>query len=159
MFWIRTFALTLALAVAVSAEDKKNDKKPADFDAKELAGKWNFTEGMKAGEKTEADKLKEPAVITAEKITLKTADGTFIFKYKVDAKASPVAIDMEILEPDGFKGAKAKGIIALDGEKLKLAYNPTPDGARPTDFKSTKDNGHHVFMLKMAKKEEKKDDK
>ena len=159
MFWIRTLALTLALTVAVSAEDKKEDKKPADFDAKALVGKWTFTEGMKAGEKTEADKLKEPAEITADKITLKTADATFVFKYTADAKASPVAIDMEILEPDGFKGAKAKGIIAVDGEKLKLAYNPAPDGARPTDFKSTKDNGNHVYMLKMAKKDDKKDDK
>ena len=155
MFWIRTLALTLALAVAVSAEDKK----PAEFDAKGLVGTWTFTDGVKAGEKTEADKLKEPAVITADKITLKTADATFVFKYKADAKASPVAIDMEILEPDGFKGAKAKGIIALDGEKLSLAYNPKPDGDRPTDFKSTKDNGNHVYMLKMAKKDEKKDDK
>jgi len=155
MFWTRTLALTLALAVAVSAEDKK----PADFDTKGLVGKWTFTEGSKAGEKTEADKLKDPVEFTADKITLKNADATFVFKYKVDAKVSPVAIDLEILEPDGLKGAMAKGIIALDGEKLKLAYNPAPDGARPADFKGTKDNGHQVYMLKMAKKDEKKEDK
>jgi uncharacterized protein (TIGR03067 family) len=151
MFWIRTLALTLVLAVTVSAEDKK----PAEFDAKSLVGKWTFTEGVKGGEKTEADKLKDPAEITADKITLKTPDATFVFKYKADSKASPVAIDMEILEPDGFKGAKAKGIIALDGGVLKLAYNPAPDGARPKDFKSTKDNGNHVYTMKKAKKDDK----
>jgi uncharacterized protein (TIGR03067 family) len=112
---------------------------------------------MKAGEKTDKDKLKEPAEITANKITLKTAEATFVFKYSVDAKASPVAIELEILEPDGFKGTKAKGIVSVDGDVLKLAYNPTPDGARPKDFKSTKDNGNHLYVLKMTKKEEKKE--
>ena len=62
MFWIRTLAVALVAAVAVSAEDKK----PADFDAKALLGKWTFSEGIKAGEKTEADKLKEPAEFTAD---------------------------------------------------------------------------------------------
>ena len=151
MFWIRTLALTLALAVAVSAEDKK----PADFDAKALLGKWTFSEGIKAGEKTEADKLKEPAEFTADKITLKTADATFVFKYSIDAKVSPIAVDLEILEPEGFKGAKSMGIIALDGDKLTLAYNPTPEGARPKDFKSTKDSGSHVYTMKKAKKDDK----
>ena len=152
MFWIRTLAVALVAAVAVSAEDKK----PVDFDAKALVGKWSFASGTRAGEKVEADKLKDIAEYTADKITMKTADATFVFKYSVDAKASPVAVELEILEPDGFKGAKAKGIVEIDGETLKLAYNPTPDGARPKDFASTKDNGNHVYTMKKAKK---KDDK
>ena len=89
-------------------------------------------------------------------MTLKSAEATFVFKYKVDAKATPVAIELEILEPEGFKGAKAKGIVSLEGDVFKLAYNPKPDGDRPKDFKSTKDNGSHVYVMKMAKK---KDDK
>jgi len=156
MFWIRTLAVVLFAAVAVSAEDKKpEDKKPADFDAKALLGKWSFTEGLKAGEKTDAKMLQDLAEFTADKITLKTADATFVFKYSIGAKASPVEVDMEILEPEGFKGAKAKGLIVLDGETLKLAYNPTPEGARPKDFKSTKDNGSHVYTMKKMKKDDK----
>ena len=155
MFWIRTMAVALVAAVAVSAEDKK----PAEFDAKALVGSWSFTAGTRAGEKVDADKLKDMAEYTADKITMKTADATFVFKYTVDAKASPVAVELEILEPDGFKGAKAKGIVELDGDTLKLAYNPTPDGDRPKDYTSTKDNGNHVYMMKKAKKKDKKDDK
>lgn len=155
MFWIRTLAVALIAAVAVSAEDKK----PADFDAKAVAGKWMVSEGMKAGEKSDVKTIKDPADFTADKITLKTPDATFVFKYSVDAKASPVAVELEILEPEGFKGAKSKGIIMVDGDKMMLAYNPTPEGARPKDFKSTKDNGSHVYTFTKAKKEDKKDDK
>ncbi len=46
----------------------------------------------------------------------------------------------------------------VDGEKMTLAYNPTPEGARPKDFKSTKDNGSHVYGFTKAKKDEKKKD-
>ncbi len=152
MFWIRTLAVALIAAVAVSAEDKK----PADFDAKALLSKWTFSEGMKAGEKTGADKLKDPAEFTADTITIKGADATFVFKYSVDAKISPVAVDLEILEPEDLKGTKSLGIIAFDGDKLMLAYNPKPEGARPKDFKSTKDNGSHVYTMKKAKKEDDK---
>ncbi len=161
MLWFRTLAIVFAAAAAVSAEDKKpgEDKKPAEFDAKALVGKWTLTSGMHAGEKKEVDKQKDPADISADKITLKTPDATFEFKYTLDTKASPVAIDMEITEPEGFKGAKSKGIVAMDGDTLKLAYNPKPDGDRPKDFKSDKDNGYHVYTMKKAKKDEKKDDK
>ena len=157
MLWIRTLAVALIAAVAVSAEDKKpDDKKPADFDAKALLGKWTVSEGMKAGEKSDVTTIKDPADFTADKITLKTPDATFVFKYSVDPKMSPVAVEFEILEPEGFKGAMSKGIIMVDGEKMMLAYNPTPEGARPKDFKSTKDNGSHVFTFAKTKK---KDDK
>lgn len=155
MFWIRTLAVALIATVAVSAEDKK----PAEFDAKALVGSWSFTGGTRAGEKIDADKLKDVAEYTADKITMKAADATFVFKYSVGAKAKPVFVELEILEPEGFKGAKAKGIVEIDGETMKLAYNPTPDGARPVDYTSTKDNGHHVYVMKKAKKVEKKDDK
>ena len=151
MFWIRTLALTLALAVAVSAEDKK----PVDFDAKALVGTWTITGGMKAGDKTDADKLKDPVAFTDKTITLKNADMQFAFKYTVDAKASPVAIELEITEPKDFKGMKSKGILVMDGEVLTLAYNPSPDGARPKDFKTTKENGHHAYTMKKAKKDDK----
>lgn len=161
MFWIRTLAAVLVAAVAVSAEDKKpDDKKPTALDAKTLAGTWTLVSGMKAGEKSDAKSLEDPAVFAGDKITFKSPAGNFEFKYTLDAtKDGPAAIDMEILAPADFKGAKSKGIIGMEGETLTLAYNPTPDGARPKDFKSTKDNGSHVYTMKKAKKDEKKDDK
>ncbi len=151
MFWIRTLAVALVAAVAVSAEDKK----PAEFDAKALLGTWKITEGSKAGEMTAADKIKDPAEFTADKITLKNPEATFEFSYKIDAKASPMTVDMEILAPEGFKGAKSKGILSLEGDTMKLVYNPSPEGDRPKEFKSTKENGMHMYVMKKAKKDDK----
>ena len=46
--------------------------------------------------------------------------------------------------------SKAKGIIVLDGDTLKLCYNPM-GGDRPTAFESTADNKNHLIVLKRAK--------
>lgn len=143
---VRAAVLAAAVAgFAVAAEDK-----PA-LDAGKLVGTWKLTEGTKAGEKDDVSKLKEPGVFTKDTITVKNESGKFVFKYTVDAKASPAAIDLEITEPDGFKGAKSKGILKLDGDTLTLCYNPEPDGKRPEKFESTKDNKFFLWTMKKAK--------
>lgn len=126
------------------------DEKPA-LDAAKLAGNWTVTAGTKAGEKADAAKYKNPAVFAKDTIGFKTEEGEFEFKYSVDAKANPATIELEILKPDGFKGAKAKGLIKLDGDKLWLVYNPEPEGKRPEKFESTKDNKFFLFEMKKAK--------
>jgi uncharacterized protein (TIGR03067 family) len=72
--------------------------------------------------------------------------------YKVDATKSPAAIDFTIDEAPVQEavGSKAKGIVALDGDTLKLCYNPM-GGDRPTKFESTADNKNHLIVLKRAK--------
>ena len=57
---------------------------------------------------------------------------------------------MEILAPEAFKGAKAKGIVTVDGDTLKLAYHPM-GGDRPTKFESAKDSGVFYFTLTKMK--------
>lgn len=163
-------SLTLALLMAVPAlgiaQDKKpekaDDKKPEKaekFDAAKLVGEWKITDGMKAGEKIADDAGKGAVTITKDKISLKSMDMSFVFAYKIDDKKDPIAVDMEMLEPEGFKGAKALGIVKLDGDKFTLCYNPTMGGARPTKFDSTKDNGNFMFVHTKAKKDDKPDEK
>ena len=77
-------------------------------------------------------------------------DMKFVMAYKLDTKANPVTIDMEIKEGPVPEG-KAKGIIAIEGEQLKLCYHPT-GGDRPKKFEATKDNGAFYFVLKKAAK-------
>jgi uncharacterized protein (TIGR03067 family) len=53
-------------------------------------------------------------------------------------------------------GAKAEGIVSLDGDTLKLAYTTTIagsgfDGKRPTKFETTKDSKSLYFVLKKDK--------
>ena len=111
--------------------------------------------GTKAGEKQE--KIEGAITITKDKLTLKAGDMTFVFGYKLDPKTTPAGIDMHIIEPEAFKDGKAKGIVKLADGKVTLCYHPM-GGDRPKEFKSTKENGHHLFVVKKkdAKPGEKK---
>ena len=154
MILVRMLALGLATLVmsTVVGQDKKTEK----LDPAKLVGKWTLVEGMKAGEKSGDDAKKGTTEVTKEKITLAGPDATFVFGYKVDVTKTPAEVDFEILEPEGLKGAKAKGIIKLEDGKMTMCYHPMM-GDRPTKFESTKDNGFYLFTFKAAavKKEEK----
>jgi uncharacterized protein (TIGR03067 family) len=147
-----TLVRALVVAVAVAGVSVAADEKPA-FDAAKAVGNWKITAGTKAGEKLDTTKYKDPAVIAKDTIVLKTEEATFEFKYTADAKASPATIDLEIVKPDGFKGAKAKGLIKLDGDTLTLVYNPDGEGKRPEKFESTADNKFFLFSMKKDKAE------
>jgi uncharacterized protein (TIGR03067 family) len=141
---VRATILGLSLIVisVASADDK-----PGKLDPTKLVGDWVITEGMKAGEKTGEEATKGTIVITKDKITIKGDDMTFEFSYKLDTKADPVSIDMEIVQPEGLKGTAAKGIVAMADGKLKLCYHPM-NGDRPKKFESTKDDGNYMFVMK-----------
>ena len=154
MSWLRTLVLGVGLVTvsAAAQDDKKADK----LDPAKLVGTYKITDGKRAGEKIGDDAKKSAVVITKETITLKGEEGMeFEFSYKLDAKADPAAIDMEITKPDALKGAKTQGIISMDGGEVKLCYHP--EGMeRPKKFESTKDNGYYLFSLKKEKADEKK---
>ena len=137
--------LTLALGAFTAADEKKEDKK---FDASKLEGTWEFKSGEKNGTKMAADALKGKVKITKDLISMGEGDMHFEFKYTLDAKKDPVAIDMEMTKSPFGAGAKAKGIIAFDGDDIKLCYNPMEGGDRPTKFDGEK---NHLFVLKKAK--------
>lgn len=146
---MKLFATLFAL-IAVSGFAVGEEKK---FDAEKLVGKWKFTEGTKGGEKVDAKNLESEVTITKDTVTIKDATMTHVMKYKVDASKSPIQIDFEG-EEGPAKGFKAEGIIALDGETLKLAYStniPGFDGKRPEKFESNKDNKAFLFVMKKAK--------
>jgi uncharacterized protein (TIGR03067 family) len=140
------------VAAPVFAEDAK--VKETAFDAAKLLGDWKITAGWKAGEKSEPDRLKPKIKITKDIITVGEGDMKFVIAYKIDAKASPTAIDMEIKEGPAGADLKAVGIVALDGDGFKLCYvqKEADDTKRPTKFESTKDNNAFLFTLKPADK-------
>ena len=147
---------------AMLADDKKEEKKneKAKFDIKKLEGKWIIVEGMKNGNKVDGEKDKEPMIVTKDTMTMTADTMKFEFKYTVDDKTDPASIELEIIS-DTFKGAKAPGIVKLDGDKLMLAYGvnstePEKPGKRPTDFTGKKDSEAYSFIYKRAA-EEKKD--
>lgn len=137
--------LALGLAVALGALVAADEKK---FDASKLEGNWEFKSGKKNGTKLDSDALKGKVKITKDLISMGEGDMHFEFKYTLDSKKDPVAIDMTMTKSPFNVEAKAKGIIAFDGDDLKLCYNPNADGERPTKFDGEK---NHLFVLKKAK--------
>lgn len=155
MSWLRALVLGVGL-VAVSAAAAQDDKKSGKLDPAKLAGTYKITDGKKAGDKMSDDAKKGKVVITKESIALKGEDGMeFEFSYKLDAKADPATIDMEITKPDALKGAKTLGIISLEPGEVKLCYHPEGK-ERPKKFESTKDNGNYLFTMKKDKGDGKK---
>jgi uncharacterized protein (TIGR03067 family) len=150
--------LTMSVAMLFVGFAGAEDKKPIAFDATKLVGTWQITGGKKDG----ADASKEgiestKLVVEKEKMTLKTSIGDFVMKYTVDAKTMPVSLDLEITDgPDkDAKGTKAKGIVSIDGDTVKIAYHPI-GGARPKNFDAKKDSGEFSFTMKREVKKDKK---
>jgi uncharacterized protein (TIGR03067 family) len=144
---IAAFALGLGLLgwVGLACEAQDKEKKG---EAPKLEGKWTLVSGKVNGTAIGDEAKKGEYTFTADKLTIKGMGVTFVMSYKLDAKANPVGIDMEILEgPEGSKGSKAQGIVELKDDVLKLAYTMDKD-KRPADFKGEKGN---VFELKKAK--------
>ncbi len=127
----------LALGAAVfllsplTADDK--DKAETKFDPAKLVGTWNYVSGEKDGTKVPEDNLKKGTVeITKDTLTLKSDEATFVMKYTLDTKKSPVQISLEITKAPMGEGSKADGIIELKGDDLKLCY-PSMGGDAPKD--------------------------
>src|SRR5262245_36014011 len=93
-------AILLLAGTALRADEKK-------FDADKLVGTWTYASGEKNGEKLDADHFKgQSVVITKDTITLKS-DMTFVLKYELDAKKSPVTAKLEMRDGQIGKDDKA----------------------------------------------------
>jgi len=142
------FALGCAILVLspLAAADK-DDK----FDPAKMVGTWSYVSGEEDGKKKTADDLKGGTVeITKDTISLKSADATYVIKYTLDTKKTPVRISMEITKGPQGEGSKAEGIIELKDKELKLCYAPM-GGEAPKEFNAKEGSKFHLFVLKPKK--------
>ena len=135
------FGLFVAITAVTTAEE---EKKKAALDPVKLVGSWQITAGTKNGTKSSDDAIKGVVKFTKDKISMGEGDMSFEFSYTLDTKVSPVAIDMEMTKSPFNVVMKAKGIISLDGEEMKLCYG-TED--RPAKF-----DGEKAMLFVMKKK-------
>ena len=87
---MKLFGSLIAIAI-VAAPGFAADK---DFDPSKLEGKWKFTAGWKFGAKSGDESLAAEVTITKDTITIKGGDMTHVMAYKIDAKATPVAVTL-----------------------------------------------------------------
>jgi uncharacterized protein (TIGR03067 family) len=144
-----SFVVALFAVTAVGGEEKQ------PLDPAKLVGDWVFVSLEYAGEKVPNIERKGKVTVTKDTALVPDVapDVKYLMAYKIDAKASPALIDMEI--KDGpQKGGKAEGIIAMQGDELRLCLvlqlgDDKPK--RPTKFESTKENKALYYVLKRAK--------
>jgi uncharacterized protein (TIGR03067 family) len=76
----------------------------------------------------------------------------YVAKIKLDAKASPRAVDFTISEgPEDLTGKTVVGIYKIDGDKLTICLSAPGRDERPTEFKAVEDETY-LFELKREKK-------
>ena len=136
-----------AAAAKQEATTQPEKQKPAaeKKEAPSIAGNWQIKSGTRSGAKIPAERL-TAIKINEKEITIPAGpDNTFVMSYKLDTSKSPFDIDMKIESgpvPDGT----AKGIVSLDGNKMKLCYNGM-GGDRPAKFETAADDNCFLFEL------------
>jgi uncharacterized protein (TIGR03067 family) len=144
--WLSAAAVLLVVCPFGAVGQGKDDK----FDAAKLVGTWKYVSGVKDGTKVDADHFKgQTLTITKDTFTLKSDDATFVMKYELDAKSKPVGIKYTITEGPFGVGAKAEGIVEVNGDDLKVCY--APEGAAPKTFEAKEGSKYHLFVLKRTK--------
>lgn len=136
--------LAVALAASVAAGPEKG-KPPG----KSIKGRFTIVAGEKDGEKVPDDHIKGSLVVFTENtITGHDKDRKEFFgaKYTLDTSKTPWRISMVSTAPK--KDEKAEGIVAWDGDDLKLCY-ALPGGKTPTCF-SAKEK-QQCFVLRRIK--------
>ena len=128
-----------------------DDPTMKDLDA--MQGTWKVVELTEKGEKLPA-KETDPVevIILATKMAIHD-DGKFReeITLKLDAKQKPKAVDLKYTKGPN-SGKVESGIYIVEGDTLKICINEKKDGARPTEFTSTKQNEFALVVLKKVKK-------
>ena len=136
------FVLALTLAAPAFPGDQARE------DAKKMRGTWTLIQGEDQGKPVPPDKLKGSLVVISEKTIIandRDNKKILVMTYQLDPSQKPAAIDLTIVEGSD-KGKTAKGIYALEGDLLKLAYAYA--GSRPSSFVTKKGDKHLSFVMK-----------
>ncbi len=123
----------------LAADDKKKDADKKDL--QKLAGKWQPTSMLIGKNKTSDEDLKT--------FTLALEGDTYTFsikgekepdkgKFKIDANAKPMTMDIITGKDSPNKGKILLAIYELDGDTMKICYD-REGKKRPTEFKADSD--------------------
>jgi uncharacterized protein (TIGR03067 family) len=121
---------------------------PEKLTKEEMVGVWNYVSGETEGRKLDKDHfLGSQVEITADTLTLKSGDATFLLEYKLDSTKDPAVLDLKIVEGPFGQGSTAPGIVQFKDGKLFICYPPRGGGA-PTKFEAGAE--HSLFILSPA---------
>jgi uncharacterized protein (TIGR03067 family) len=146
--------LFLSASFSIAADDADSKKL-----LKDLEGSYKITSIERNGETAPAEFLAsiEKASIKGDKFTMtfKGKDGkseSKIATITVDAAKKPAQIDLKADDGDK-KDETALGIIAIEGETIKICFADASDKRRPAEFKTSKDDSNMLLMFKKTKEQ------
>jgi len=143
-------SLVVGLGLLAAAPGAKADKD----DLKKFEGTWAFTDWQHAGEALPAD-AREGAkwTIKGDKYTFEFGGMTEEGTIKLDPAKKPATIDLTITDGQD-KGKDQVGIYKIDGDTITVCLAAPGAKDRPTEFKSTEENGFILATIKRAKKDD-----
>ena len=152
-----TCVVALALAgAAIPAPVPQPPKATPESELAQLTGRWKVVSRVSAGEETVV-----PQPGAREAMLWFTKAGTFGWEpgddemgkiIRIDPTKNPKEID-NLFTASGYKDKVQKGLYKLDGGTFTDCCTK-PGEARPTEFKSTKENGYEIMVIKRVKKGE-----
>jgi len=137
--------LVLVAGLLVAADDKDNAIKQ---ETKRLEGTWQVVGGEENGQESAPDAIKNlklTFVFTGNKVAVKVdgvaqgEDTTF----RLDPSKKPRELDMLVKDR-----VVKRCIYSLDGDELKLCFPVKEETARPSGFRTQKEDGRVLYMLK-----------
>jgi uncharacterized protein (TIGR03067 family) len=146
---LRCMMLTSALVLAVQGGG--DDPSTKDLDA--MQGVWKVVELFEKGMKLTAKETDPVDIVMLGAKMVVNDDGKFReeITLKLDAKQKVKAVDFNYTKGPNL-GKVELGIYELKGDTLKICINEKKNGARPTEFSSTKENEFSLVVLKKVKK-------
>jgi len=143
-----TLALFLSFNLSQAADDAASKKLLA-----EIEGVYTIAAAERAGSAPPGNFLEE-----IQQVAIKDGKLTITFKIegKAEEKSAAIAVNagtkpMQIdMTPE--KDKTIPGILQPDGETLKVCWNDTADGKRPTAFTTSKEDKNFYLLLKRMKK-------
>jgi uncharacterized protein (TIGR03067 family) len=144
---ITTVTLGLCAGLLTAAPGPKEDKD----EIKKFEGDWTFVSWEHSGQKLPNE------VLEITKWSVK--DGKYKFEMgeneeegtiKIDAGKKPATLDFDITSGND-KGKKQAGIYKIDGDTMTICLARPGDDKRPTEFKSTEEDGNILVTIKKKK--------
>lgn len=141
----------LLLAGTVAADDPPKKAPTAADDLQRLQGTWTVAAWEEGGKALAAADLKTRGVFVGANALVLKRDGKpyQVSSVQLDPAKSPPLATLTVQIGEG-KGDVLLGIYSLDGDTLKLCFDPKSQ-ARPKDFKPDAKDGFTLITLKKPK--------
>jgi uncharacterized protein (TIGR03067 family) len=143
-----TASLVLAgsFGLSTAAPAPKDDK-----DLKKFEGDWTFTAWESRGQAVPREQLDIAKwLVKGDKYTFEMGEEKEEGTIKLDPAKKPATIDFAITAGND-KGKDQPGIYKVDGDTITICLARPGGKERPTDFKSTEENGFILVTVKKAK--------